>query len=307
MFLNHFLFNHESAQQWLQFLEPIQIAYGAVIISFLGAIHWGLELAEKQPLRGRTQLRYGLGVLAPIIAWPTMFMPTVWALTTQFGAFCALYYADSRSTVKGWAPAWYGTYRFVLTAVVGVAILISLVGRAKVGEGATHLSAVDLEDRIRATPKSTGKYHNWEKEEQEEKDRIKKEKQEEEKERVKAEKKQEEKGEKKTKGDGKSENENKPQVKDKSSKEGGKSTVDNQDSGDEGKDKENEKGNENDNEKGEEKSEEKSEDKGEEKGEEKDNEKDEKKDKKKGQDDEKKKDQGKEKGKKTEKGKEDGQ
>ena len=259
IFLNHFLFDHESAQHWLHILEPIQIAYGAIIISFLGAIHWGLELAEKQPLRNRTRLRYGLGVLAPIVAWPTMFMPTVWALTTQFGTFCALYYADSQSTVKGWTPAWYGTYRFVLTAVVGVAILISLVGRAKVGEGHTRLSTTELQDRIRATPKSTGKYHNWEKEEQEEKDRIKKEKKQEERERVKAEKKQEEKGDKKTKGDGKSGDESKQQVKDKSSKEGGKTSKDNQGSSD--KEKDNDKGKEEEKEKDNEKDEDKDQEK----------------------------------------------
>jgi hypothetical protein len=32
--------NHESAQYLLSVIEPIQLTYGAVIISFLGAIHW---------------------------------------------------------------------------------------------------------------------------------------------------------------------------------------------------------------------------------------------------------------------------
>jgi hypothetical protein len=115
-------------------------------------------------------------VLAPAIAWPTMFMPTEWALTTQFAAFCGLYYADSHSTIKGWTPPWYGTYRFVLTAVVGVSIFISLVGRAKVGEGRTRLSTAELKDRLMGPPKSGGKHRNWAKEEQEEKARLKAEK-----------------------------------------------------------------------------------------------------------------------------------
>lgn len=37
---NSFMVSHETATQWLQMLEPIQLGYGAVIISFLGAIHW---------------------------------------------------------------------------------------------------------------------------------------------------------------------------------------------------------------------------------------------------------------------------
>jgi hypothetical protein len=32
--------NHETAERLLHLLEPIQLGYGAVIISFLGAIHW---------------------------------------------------------------------------------------------------------------------------------------------------------------------------------------------------------------------------------------------------------------------------
>lgn len=39
-FVNHFLMSHESASHYLHLLEPIQVAYGAIIISFLGAIHW---------------------------------------------------------------------------------------------------------------------------------------------------------------------------------------------------------------------------------------------------------------------------
>lgn len=39
-FVNHFLMSHESANYYLHLLEPIQVGYGAVIISFLGAIHW---------------------------------------------------------------------------------------------------------------------------------------------------------------------------------------------------------------------------------------------------------------------------
>lgn len=39
-FLNHFMISHENAAHYLHLLEPIQVGYGAVIISFLGAIHW---------------------------------------------------------------------------------------------------------------------------------------------------------------------------------------------------------------------------------------------------------------------------
>jgi Protein of unknown function (DUF3429) len=40
-----YFFDPVTAQQWLDTLQTIQIGYGAVLLSFLGAIHWGLEFA----------------------------------------------------------------------------------------------------------------------------------------------------------------------------------------------------------------------------------------------------------------------
>lgn len=102
----------------------------------------GLEYAEKHPDKARTSFRYGLGVLAPVLAWPTMIMPVQYALTAQFGAFVFMYFADARATTRGWAPTWYGTYRFVLTAIVGLSLFISLVGREKVGAEAPRLTGL---------------------------------------------------------------------------------------------------------------------------------------------------------------------
>lgn len=123
-------FPPETAHQLLAWLEPIQIGYGASILSFLGAIHWGLEYAGYGG--HHSYRRYAIGVAAPAIAWPTMLMPVETALISQFVGFTALYFADARATVRGWTPPWYSTYRFVLTFVVGVSIVISLIGRGEI-------------------------------------------------------------------------------------------------------------------------------------------------------------------------------
>lgn len=68
----------------------------------------------------------------PAIAWPTMLMPLESALITQFLAFTGLYFVDARQGVRGFAPSWYPTYRFVLTFIVGVSIVASLIGRGQV-------------------------------------------------------------------------------------------------------------------------------------------------------------------------------
>ncbi|EFQ33113.1 hypothetical protein CGRA01v4_13237 [Colletotrichum graminicola] len=200
-FVNHIYMNHDSAQYWLSLLEPIQLGYGAVIISFLGAVHWGMEYAEKTPHPRRTRFRYGMGVLAPMIAWPSLLMPVEYALTSQFAAFTFLYLADTRAKNKGWTPQWYGVYRFVLTAIVGASIFVSLVGRSKIGNAQPHIGESLAESMHRAKGDQS---RDWEKLEQEEKERVRKEKEEAERKKKAEEKKRKEEEKKSTKkGDSK--------------------------------------------------------------------------------------------------------
>lgn len=119
------------------------------IISFLGAIHWGLEWAKFGGTHGYR--RYAYGVVAPAVAWPTLLLPVEYALIAQFAAFSFLYFADARAVVKGWAPPWYSTYRFVLTFVVGASIVISLIGRGQIADKISRLpSPADRLKEMRA-------------------------------------------------------------------------------------------------------------------------------------------------------------
>ncbi|KND86586.1 hypothetical protein TOPH_08789 [Tolypocladium ophioglossoides CBS 100239] len=195
------LVNHETARHLLSVIEPLQLGYGAVIISFLGAIHWGLEYAEKKPAPERTRFRYGMGVAASVVAWPTLFMPVEYALTTQFMAFVALYFADARAAMRGWAPYWYGTYRLLLTAMVGVAIIVSLVGHATISEHG-KLSSRDLKANM-SQPGLADTKTDWAKLEAEEKEKIKKEKEEAEKKAKKSAKKKSDSKDSSEKGNGK--------------------------------------------------------------------------------------------------------
>ncbi|KAK1964017.1 hypothetical protein LY78DRAFT_583443 [Colletotrichum sublineola] len=200
-FVNQIYMNHESAQYWLSLLEPIQLGYGAVIISFLGAVHWGMEYAEKTPHPRRTPFRYGMGVVAPMVAWPSLLMPVEYALTSQFAAFTFLYLADTRAMNKGWTPPWYGVYRFVLTAIVGISIFVSLVGRSKIGNAQPHIGEA-LADSMHRGKSDQSK--DWEKLEEEEKERLRREREEAEKKKKAEEKKRKEEEKKNAKkGDSK--------------------------------------------------------------------------------------------------------
>jgi len=168
-----FLFSADTAHQLLDYITPIQIGYGAVILSFLGAIHWGLEFAGYGG--HHSYRRYAIGVIAPAVAWPTMLMPIEYALITQFLAFNALYFADARAAVRGWCPPWYSTYRFVLTFVVGASIVVSLVGRGQIAEKDQKIAGPY--DKMKALRDS--QWENLEREERERRQRIAKEEEEE--------------------------------------------------------------------------------------------------------------------------------
>ncbi|KAJ5168345.1 uncharacterized protein N7482_003939 [Penicillium canariense] len=140
------IFSGQSAELMLHMLEPIQVGYGAVILSFLGAIHWGLEWAGYGGKYGYR--RYAAGVIAPAVAWPTLLLPVEYALISQFLAFTFLYYNDARAAAAGRAPHWYGMYRFVLTFVVGASIVATLIGREQIQQ--TITSEHTIKDKINA-------------------------------------------------------------------------------------------------------------------------------------------------------------
>lgn len=147
-----FMMSARTAETLLHVLEPLQVGYGAVILSFLGAIHWGLEWAGFGGYQGYK--RYAIGVVAPAVAWPTVLMPVEYALITQFGAFVLLYYVDTRAAYRGWTPTWYAIYRFTLTFIVGASIVVSLIGRGEVSDRVGRLpGAVERINALRGNSK----------------------------------------------------------------------------------------------------------------------------------------------------------
>ncbi|KAG6376321.1 hypothetical protein JVT61DRAFT_2301 [Boletus reticuloceps] len=113
-----------------------QVTYGAVLLSFLGALHWGMEFAGLGGFKGYPRLF--LGVSPAIVAWSTITLLPTSALLCQWLGFTALWYADNRATAAGWTPKWYSQYRFYLSILVGTCIIGSLAGTSYWGPVAGH-------------------------------------------------------------------------------------------------------------------------------------------------------------------------
>jgi hypothetical protein len=111
------------------------IGYGAVILSFLGGVHWGFTLAIEHDPAERPRLL--LGVLPGLIGWGAL-AATLYAqapalgLLLLVGAFVLTVVAEWHGHRRGWVPGGYIGMRIAATAVV-VLVLTTVTGIRLIG------------------------------------------------------------------------------------------------------------------------------------------------------------------------------
>jgi hypothetical protein len=102
--------------------------YGAVILSFLGGVHWGLALSAGTSQTQRVQrARFGLGVVPALIGWAGLLVTFIGlpktGLLVLVAGFIALTIGEARATRVGLLPAGYMGLRWVLSLVVIVCLV----------------------------------------------------------------------------------------------------------------------------------------------------------------------------------------
>lgn len=98
-------------------------AYAAVIVSFLGGIHWGLGFREKAPPISL----FVWGVVPSLVAWVAVLMPPYAGLVIHGAMIIACYLVDRRVYPRYGAAAWL-TLRFRLTAVASLSCFVGAAG-----------------------------------------------------------------------------------------------------------------------------------------------------------------------------------
>jgi hypothetical protein len=104
------------------------LAYGAVILSFLGGIYWGLVLAppadgRRLPEPGQT---FVIGVIPSIIGWIALLVSDTIGISLLIAGFAGQWLVDRKTARQGGFPAWFGPLRTRLTAIVIGTLLLSL-------------------------------------------------------------------------------------------------------------------------------------------------------------------------------------
>lgn len=97
--------------------------YAAVVISFLGGIHWGLNFAKGMPQRGALVW----AVTASLLGWVAAVMPAYAGLVLHGAVLIACYVMDRRLYPLLGAADWL-TLRFRLTAVAALSCFLAAAG-----------------------------------------------------------------------------------------------------------------------------------------------------------------------------------
>ena len=96
-------------------------AYGAIILSFIGALHWGFALSlgatSSEAARARRDGCFAWSVVPALIAWLALLLPPLLASLFLIAGFIAHYRQDRRLASVAGLPLWYLPLRLRLSVV----------------------------------------------------------------------------------------------------------------------------------------------------------------------------------------------
>jgi hypothetical protein len=112
--------------EWLGVFIKNQLAYGILILSFLGGVHWGATIVATRLTLQQSRRALLWSVTPSLIGWlATMVGGFGFALL--IAGFIAAYQADKRLFAWYDLPDWFIDLRLKLTCVVVAALVLTVV------------------------------------------------------------------------------------------------------------------------------------------------------------------------------------
>jgi len=99
------------------------LAYGAVILSFVGALHWAFAMLLPQLAPMRRAWMYAWSTVPALMAWCALLMEPRLGSVILVVAFAFHYLQDRRLAAQGLLPGWYLPLRLRLSTVAIVCLL----------------------------------------------------------------------------------------------------------------------------------------------------------------------------------------
>jgi uncharacterized protein DUF3429 len=101
-------------------------AYAAVILSFVGAVHWGAAMVHPRMAAADRAVFMAWSVVPALAGWVSLLLPARTGLLLMAATFAVQYAADRQFAQRFSLPSWYLRLRASLTVVVVLCLLLAL-------------------------------------------------------------------------------------------------------------------------------------------------------------------------------------
>jgi len=111
----------------VSFWNQALMAYGAIILSFVGALHWAFAMTASGLSEPERTGRFVWSVMPALIAWAALLVSAVsvlFAVVLLLAGFWLHYLQDRVLARRADLPAWYLPLRLALTSVASLCILV---------------------------------------------------------------------------------------------------------------------------------------------------------------------------------------
>ena len=116
-----------TALPYISDSTQILIAYAAIILSFMGAIHWGIAISNADKHRSKSLV---VSIVPALVAWLALLLPEIFALAILFVGFILLITYDLAVAKSQVLPDWYISMRIRLTLIVTLCLITALIASA---------------------------------------------------------------------------------------------------------------------------------------------------------------------------------
>lgn len=97
-----------------EWAQQAMLMYAALVLSFIGAVHWGLAMHSEHPGRDR---QLALSVVPALVAWGALLVPPTISFPILVVSFSILSGVDRQTVVAGLTPGWYPSLRLPVTVI----------------------------------------------------------------------------------------------------------------------------------------------------------------------------------------------
>ena len=94
------------------------LGYGAVILSFLGGVQWGVAMCRERPGEDAFRVRMLLAMVPSLVAWPALLLHPLTGAWVLVAGFVLVRGHELSREGRARLPDWYQSLRTLLTLVV---------------------------------------------------------------------------------------------------------------------------------------------------------------------------------------------